>query len=167
MKAGQGMARRTFTKAIRPVWTWWFKPSTSATGDAFYVGWGQNTSFTGTPNLFVGLRAIKGTDTNFKFLLANNGVIDAATTDLGVALDTNWHRFQMSWNPVTSEWLARIDQNAWTSIPNTGTLSAVPVSDAVPETTVGYLNINCISGTTALAWMRVQSFHWDGTLNHY
>lgn len=166
-KNGQGMTRENFTKTINPVWSWWFNTRTSATGDAFYLGFGPSVSFNGTPTVFAGLRGIRGTDTNFKFLLANNTVIDAATTDLGVAMDTNWHRFQMSWDAATSSWLARMDNNPWTVIPNTGSLGGSPVAIALPTTAAGYLNMNVVSGSTATAWMRVQYFCWDFAINHF
>ena len=166
-RSSTGMTRENFTKTIAPVWTWRFNPKTAATGDAFYLGFGPSTAFSGTPNIFAGLRAIKGTDTNFKFLLANNTVIDAATTDLGVALDTSWHRFQMSWDRASSSWLARIDNQPWTVIPNTGSLSGTPVNPALPVTAVGYLTMNVVSGTTASAWMRVGYFSWEFDVNHF
>ena len=157
-----------FTQIDDSVVTIRFKMTTSATGDAFYWGLGDGTMSGSLPYFWVGLKVVKGTDTNFQFAKIDNGVTNPNYTTLvnslgaPIALDTNWHRFQMGWDKDTDSWRARLDDSPWQIIPNTAT--------AVGGGTVNFSSINqeiniggkIRAGTAAAAGVLLQGFQLQG-----
>lgn len=84
------------------VMRWRFKLSTTGT---FYLGFSNNPASTPYPTRFIGLRTTAGT-TNFQFE-ATNGT--PTTVDSGVAVDADWHTFELAYDAAHANWLMSLD----------------------------------------------------------
>ena len=108
-----------------------FEFKANTTGD-FYLGLSSNPNASAAaPTRFVGIKALEGT-TNFQFEVTNGTPV---TVDTGVAVDTDWHTFELTYDSDNSEWGMSIDGGASSAL-------ALTLSPALTVTISAWVKTN-------------------------